>query len=151
MRRIIWIYGRPGVGKSSTAQALAEHLEVRDVPVAILDADHMRKGPMRDLKYTDEDREENILRLREMARFLARRSNSLHVIVTAVVPTRYLRELIHHEADIWLVWQTGASQVELWPGSRWEEPDRSEWDAKLDNQSGGPNALASALVTWMDA
>jgi adenylylsulfate kinase len=64
---IILLTGLSGAGKSTLAAALAEKLQQKNYPVAIIDGDHYRRTLNADLGFSEADRRENILRLMQVA------------------------------------------------------------------------------------
>ena len=58
-------------GKTTVSFALEEYLVSRGIPAYGLDGDNMRHGLNRNLGFTDEDREENIRRVAEVAKLFA--------------------------------------------------------------------------------
>lgn len=90
--RIIWLFGRPASGKTTTALELGEVLRGMGNPIITLDGDELRKGINKDLGYSFEERQENIRRAAEVAKLLA--SKGFWVICSFITPTNQLRELV---------------------------------------------------------
>ncbi|GAU94384.1 hypothetical protein RvY_06165-2 [Ramazzottius varieornatus] len=67
----IWFTGYSGAGKSTLAFALEDYLCNRGIPAYVLDGDNIRHGLNKNLGFTQEDREENIRRVAEVARLMA--------------------------------------------------------------------------------
>lgn len=65
---ILWFTGLSGSGKSTVSHALEEHLYQRGCNTYVLDGDNVRHGLCGDLGFSDEDRNENIRRIGEMAK-----------------------------------------------------------------------------------
>lgn len=65
---VVWFYGLSGSGKSTLALALERELHARGRLTQVLDGDNIRTGLNRNLGFSDEDREENIRRIAEVAR-----------------------------------------------------------------------------------
>jgi len=63
----LWFTGLSGSGKSTLANALQAELFGRQIDAYILDGDNIRHGLNKDLGFSDEDREENIRRIGEVA------------------------------------------------------------------------------------
>lgn len=95
--KVIWLYGRPCSGKTTLANAIAEKLKEKDIPIVTLDGDELRQGINHDLGYTLSDRHENIRRTSEIAKLLA--DKGFWIICSFVTPTRELRELIRKIID----------------------------------------------------
>jgi bifunctional enzyme CysN/CysC len=97
----IWMTGLSGSGKSTIAVA-AEHTLVSSGRAAfMLDGDNLRHGLNADLGFSEEDRNENVRRVGEVAKILAEAGNV--AIASLVSPYRAERERvrkIHEEAGI---------------------------------------------------
>ncbi len=158
MRRIIWLYGRPGSGKTTLSVALRATLTRRGHTVCLLDSDHMRLGPNIDLGYDDEARTENVKRLSLIALLLSRADDNPFVIVSAVTPRVLHRLLAERLCDPLLAYVTGAEK-KLWLGTRFEEVLADEdkaccqdcrraekGDVHLDTQILSPDHCATLIV-----
>ena len=64
---VIWFTGLSGSGKSTLANAVNEVLHKDGLSTYVLDGDNIRHGLCKDLGFSDEDREENIRRIGEVA------------------------------------------------------------------------------------
>lgn len=64
---VIWFTGLSGAGKSTAANALELALADAGRHTYLLDGDNVRMGLCRDLGFSDQDREENIRRVAEVA------------------------------------------------------------------------------------
>jgi bifunctional enzyme CysN/CysC len=82
---VIWFTGLPASGKSTLARALERHLFDRGGAPILLDGDTVRGGLNSDLRFSTEDRAENVRRLAEVAAHLAR--SGVIAIVAAVSPS----------------------------------------------------------------
>ncbi|XP_047488236.1 bifunctional 3'-phosphoadenosine 5'-phosphosulfate synthase-like isoform X1 [Penaeus chinensis] len=67
----VWFTGLSGAGKTTVSFALEEYLVSRGIPAYCLDGDNMRHGLNKNLGFSDEDREENIRRVAEVAKLFA--------------------------------------------------------------------------------
>uniref|UniRef100_A0A2P2HX74 Bifunctional 3'-phosphoadenosine 5'-phosphosulfate synthase-like n=1 Tax=Hirondellea gigas TaxID=1518452 RepID=A0A2P2HX74_9CRUS len=67
----VWFTGLSGAGKTTLSFALEEYLVSRGIPAYGLDGDNMRHGLNKNLGFSDEDREENIRRVAEVAKLFA--------------------------------------------------------------------------------
>lgn len=67
---ILWFTGLSGSGKSTIAGALEQALYQRGIRTYLLDGDNVRHGLCKDLGFSDEDRQENIRRVGEVARLM---------------------------------------------------------------------------------
>ena len=65
---ILWFTGLSGSGKSTLANAVNAALFEKGLSVYVLDGDNVRHGLCKDLGFSNEDREENIRRIAEVAR-----------------------------------------------------------------------------------
>lgn len=87
---VLWMYGLSGSGKSTIAAAVERKLHVQGRFVVILDGDNFRNGLNSDLGFSDEDREENVRRVSEVAKMFA--SQGIIVIVSVITPKQALRD-----------------------------------------------------------
>jgi adenylylsulfate kinase len=85
----IWLTGLSGAGKTTIAQALAETLRSRGLPVEVLDGDVVRQYLSKGLGFSKDDRDENIRRIGFVAQLLTR--NGVYTIVSAISPYRAVR------------------------------------------------------------
>jgi adenylylsulfate kinase len=65
---VLWLTGFSGAGKSTLAHAIERRLYERDCATFVLDGDNVRHGLCADLGFSQQDREENIRRVGEMAK-----------------------------------------------------------------------------------
>jgi adenylylsulfate kinase len=65
---LLWFTGLPSSGKSSVAHATEKWLYENSCRTFVLDGDNVRHGLCGDLGFTEEDREENIRRVSEVAK-----------------------------------------------------------------------------------
>jgi adenylylsulfate kinase len=79
---VIWFTGLSGSGKSTLANALNEVLHLDGLSTYVLDGDNIRHGLCKDLGFSDEDREENIRRIGEVANLFL---NAGIITITAFV------------------------------------------------------------------
>ena len=68
---INWFTGLSGAGKTSVSFELEAHLVAKGIPAYGLDGDNIRTGLNKNLGFSQEDREENIRRVAEVARLFA--------------------------------------------------------------------------------
>lgn len=64
---LLWFTGLSGSGKSTMAQAVEERLHREKRHTYVLDGDNIRHGLCADLGFSDQDRQENIRRIGEVA------------------------------------------------------------------------------------
>ena len=79
---VIWFTGLSGSGKSTLANAVNEVLHLDGLSTYVLDGDNVRHGLCKDLGFSDEDREENIRRIGEVANLFM---NAGIITITAFV------------------------------------------------------------------
>lgn len=72
MKKVIWLTGLSGSGKTTIGKALDKKIKIHtpDQHIALLDGDILRRGINKDLGFTKEDREENIRRVGEITKIL---------------------------------------------------------------------------------
>ena len=87
---VFWFYGLSGSGKSTLANALERKLAEQGFLTKILDGDNIRSRLNADLGFSDEDRQENIRRIAEVARLFL--DTGIVVITSFITPKRELRE-----------------------------------------------------------
>ena len=87
---VLWMYGLSGSGKSTIAAAVERRLHAQGRFAVILDGDNFRNGLNSDLGFSDEDREENVRRVSEVAKMFA--SQGIIVIVSVITPKQALRD-----------------------------------------------------------
>jgi adenylylsulfate kinase len=86
---VFWFYGLSGSGKSTLANALERKLAESGYVTKILDGDNIRSRLNADLGFSDEDRQENIRRIAEVARLFL--DAGIVVITSFITPKRDLR------------------------------------------------------------
>lgn len=86
---VAWLIGLSGSGKSTIAAAAERTLHAERRLVTILDGDNLRSGLNADLKFSDEDRRENVRRVAEVARLFA--SQGVITLVTLITPREEFR------------------------------------------------------------
>ena len=89
---VLWLTGFSASGKSTIATELERQLFKRGSQVCMLDGDNVRHGLCSDLGFSQEDRTENIRRIGEVAKLVARQGV---ICITAFIsPYRADRELV---------------------------------------------------------
>ncbi|MDG2244126.1 MAG: adenylyl-sulfate kinase [Rhodospirillaceae bacterium] len=86
---VLWMSGLSGAGKSTLAMALQRELFNRKINVYTLDGDNVRNRLNRDLGFSEEEREENIRRVAEVAKLFA--DSGTIVISAFIAPTNSAR------------------------------------------------------------
>ncbi|NKI75090.1 adenylyl-sulfate kinase [Dickeya sp. CFBP 2040] len=89
---VVWFTGLSGSGKSTLAGALEQALFARGVSTYLLDGDNVRHGLCRDLRFSDDDRRENIRRVGEVARLMV--DAGLVVLTAFISPHRAERQMV---------------------------------------------------------
>ena len=79
---IIWLTGLSGSGKTTLAKSVERQLFDKGYNVYMLDGDNVRDGLNSNLSFSDEDREENIRRIGEVAALFAQAG---FVVITAFI------------------------------------------------------------------
>ena len=79
---VIWLTGLSGSGKTTLAQKIERRLFDKGCNVYMLDGDNIRDGLNSNLGFSDEDREENIRRIGEVAALFARAG---FIVITAFI------------------------------------------------------------------
>lgn len=93
---VVWFTGLSGSGKSTIAVELEKMLNEEGRAVYLLDGDNIRKGINADLGFSDEDRDENIRRISEIAALF--RDAGLITLVSFISPFRRMREFARERA-----------------------------------------------------
>jgi len=89
---VIWLTGISGAGKSTIANALDKKLYAMGKHTYVLDGDNVRNELCKDLGFTDEDRQENIRRVAEVAKLMV--DAGLIVITAFISPFRKDRQMV---------------------------------------------------------
>jgi adenylylsulfate kinase len=89
---VLWLTGLSGSGKSTIARALEESLVAERRLVYVLDGDNIRHGLSGDLGFSDEDRQENIRRIGEVAALFV--DAGLIVVTAFISPFRADRQRV---------------------------------------------------------
>lgn len=82
---VYWLTGLSGAGKTTLANAMAQHLRTQGQAGCVLDGDALRAGMCRDLGFSEADHAENMRRTAELARLLT--SQGITVIAALISPT----------------------------------------------------------------
>lgn len=89
--KVIWFTGLSGSGKTSVASLLEKKLFELNYFCQILDGDNVRSGINRNLKFTDEDRVENIRRIAEVSKLFM--NCGIILICAFISPTNEIRKM----------------------------------------------------------
>ena len=86
---VIWFTGYSGAGKTTIAQEVKKHLDRYNIANIILDGDILRLGLCADLKYSKNDRIENLRRIAHVAKLFC--DTGFVVLVTTISPYKECR------------------------------------------------------------
>jgi len=86
MGKVLWFTGLSGSGKSTLAENFQEYLIKNNMKSIILDGDVIRNGLCSDLRFSKEDRKENIRRISEVAKLLGSVDENYIVMVAFISP-----------------------------------------------------------------
>ncbi len=89
---LLWFTGLSGSGKSTLAGALEKALFDTGAHTYLLDGDNVRHGLCQDLGFSEQDRNENLRRVAEVAKLML--DSGLIVLSAFISPTREERENI---------------------------------------------------------
>lgn len=87
---VVWLTGLSGSGKTTIARSLEVRLADAGRLSAVLDGDLIRTGLNRGLGFSEQDRQENIRRIAEVARLLI--DTGVIAIVSVISPTEAMRD-----------------------------------------------------------
>ena len=87
--KVFWLCGLSGSGKSTLAISLERGLMENGISSIVLDGDNLRSTINKDLGFSDEDREENLRRVSELAKLII--ENGLVAIVSFITPQEKFR------------------------------------------------------------
>lgn len=89
--KVIWFTGLSGSGKTTLASNLEKKLFELNYFCQILDGDNVRSGINKNLRFTEEDRLENIRRIAEVSKLFM--NCGIILICSFISPTNEMREL----------------------------------------------------------
>lgn len=89
--KVIWFTGLSGSGKTTLASNLEKRLFELNYFCQILDGDNVRSGINKNLKFTEEDRLENIRRIAEVSKLFM--NCGIILICSFISPTNEMRDL----------------------------------------------------------
>ncbi len=93
---VVWFTGLSGSGKSTIAMEVEKKLTDAGYAAYLLDGDNIRHGINSDLGFTDQDRNENIRRIGEIAALF--RDAGIITLVSFISPFRKMRETARERA-----------------------------------------------------
>jgi adenylyl-sulfate kinase len=94
---VVWLTGLSGAGKTTLAMELSRRLEGAGTRALVLDGDELRRGICADLGFSAADRKENMRRVGEVGRLLARSGQV--AIVALISPYREDRALVRARCE----------------------------------------------------
>ncbi|KAA0019002.1 sulfate adenylyltransferase subunit CysN, partial [Salinicola corii] len=94
---IIWFTGLSGAGKSTSANALERQLFGMGYSTYLLDGDNVRHGLCGDLGFSDDQRQENIRRVGEVAKLMV--DAGMITLVSFISPFQRDRQLVRDMVD----------------------------------------------------
>lgn len=89
--KVLWLTGLSGSGKSTIAQYLERHLYNQGFFAQVLDGDNIRLGINNNLGFSEEDRQENIRRIAEVAKLYV--NSGIIAINSFISPTITIRQM----------------------------------------------------------
>jgi adenylylsulfate kinase len=89
---LLWFTGLSGSGKSTIAGAVESKLAERLQHTYLMDGDNVRHGLCGDLAFSEEDRNENIRRVGEVANLMV--DSGLIVLTAFISPFKFNREVV---------------------------------------------------------
>ena len=89
--KVIWFTGLSGSGKTTLASSLEKKLFELNYFCQILDGDNVRSGINKNLRFTEEDRLENIRRIAEVSKLFM--NCGIILICSFISPTNEMRDL----------------------------------------------------------
>jgi adenylyl-sulfate kinase len=95
--KIIWFTGLSGSGKSTIAGKVEELLNQRGFLTYLLDGDNIRTGLNKNLGFSDEDRNENIRRIAEVAKLFL--DAGVVVLAAFISPFKSDRKMVRDLVD----------------------------------------------------
>jgi adenylylsulfate kinase len=165
----VWLTGLPCAGKSTIADALAQHLRARRWSVELLDGDVVRTHLSKGLGFSREDRDVNVRRIGFVAHLLSR--NGVAVIVAAVSPYASTRQQVRQQIEkfvevyvacpvdecirrdvkgMYAQAQSGSIRSFTGVSDPYEPPDHAEVTVRTDQQSPEQSVqqVLAALVSF---
>ncbi len=90
--KVIWLMGLSGSGKSTIASALENELYLRNYKCMVLDGDNVRTGINNNLRFSEDDRLENIRRVSEVSKLFL--EAGIITICSFITPLEKYRDVI---------------------------------------------------------
>ena len=115
-KRIIWLTGNVGAGKTSIAYLLKERLSA-----VVLDGDELRASISTDLGFSKRDREEHNIRVAKLAKLL--HDQNYNVVVSVIAPFRSTRAKITKLINPYWIYIKGGKVGKQTPYETPKNPD----------------------------
>src|SRR3989338_1679658 len=115
-KRIIWLTGNVGSGKTSLAYLLKERLNA-----VVLDGDELRASISTDLGFSKEDRDEHNMRVARLAKLL--NNQGFNVVVSVIAPLQSTRDKITKLIKPYWIYVKGGKIVKDMPYEIPPNPD----------------------------
>lgn len=165
---VVWFTGLSGSGKSTVANHLEKLLIAQNIHTYILDGDNVRAGLNKGLVFTDEDRQENLRRVAEVARlFMDAGVLTLCAFITPLEKDRTLIKDIIGKDNIVEVYiatsleecerrdikglykKARAGEISHFTGisSPYEVPKNP--DLIIDTKTDNPNVIAAEILNYL--
>ncbi|MEZ4937790.1 MAG: adenylyl-sulfate kinase [Crocinitomicaceae bacterium] len=91
--RVFWLYGLSGAGKTTLSERLVSNFSSKQLGKIIhLDGDGLRNGINKDLGFSENDRNENIRRVAEIAKLMVK--NGLFCVCSFITPSLEQRRMV---------------------------------------------------------
>ncbi|GAB4208301.1 MAG: adenylyl-sulfate kinase [Bacteroidia bacterium] len=91
-KKVIWLFGLSGAGKSTIAQSIQRELNQQNIAHLLLDGDELRSSVNKDLGFSDQERTENIRRAAEIAKIIS--NQNIVCVCSFITPLLSLRNLV---------------------------------------------------------
>lgn len=167
---VLWFTGRPGAGKSTTANLLEKRLHARAKHTILLDGENVRHGLSRDLGFTEADRVENIRRVSQVAKLML--DAGLITLISAISPFESERlmaretveagefvevfidcpiEVAEARDQTGMYAKARAGELKNFTGidSAYEAPSAPE--IRIDTATTNPEAAVEQIMAWLEA
>jgi adenylylsulfate kinase len=94
---VIWLTGLPASGKTSLAEAIDRLLSRLDLPLVVIDSDHLRELLIPNPTYSSEERDHFYTTIARMAIWLAK--SKINIIIAATAHKRAYRDSVREQIE----------------------------------------------------